>query len=464
MKIRTLCCVLALAGAACTENGQPSGSVDSLSTPVASLTLAPFETYQLSAAAFGADDSALTIPISWRSADTTIATVSDSGEVVAKAEGNVSLIAKAESESVTVALRVVSSFTAVAFTESASCALRTTGTVWCWGGQWPATGAALAGGGTFQELAGGGVSYLGRPAFCGLTSGGSVACWGEDGNPPLLGVGSDTGYFATAPVAVTGGFTAVLSVGVGYFQACLVTAGGSLYCWGRGNHGEAGVNLGGGFFIASVPDSVLTTVKFAQITPARYFTCGLTGAGAAYCWGSNSWGAVGNDTSTEVDVLVPVPVAGGHVFTKLVAGYDHPCGLTTDSEIWCWAENDEGEAGSGVVGQYLTSPVHSAPSLHFTDLAGGDDVTCGIATDSLTYCWGAGAGLGAGDAVVGGDFPNPVAVAGHHRFVHLFSGRGAVCGVTVGGAAYCWGKATNGGNLGDGVTVSSTVPIRVLDP
>jgi alpha-tubulin suppressor-like RCC1 family protein len=49
---------------------------------------------------------------------------------------------------------------------------------------------------------------------------------------------------------------------------------------------------------------------FASVSAGYYHICGVTTAGAAYCWGSNSNGVLGDGTT--VDNFTPVPVAGGH--------------------------------------------------------------------------------------------------------------------------------------------------------
>ena len=56
-------------------------------------------------------------------------------------------------------------------------------------------------------------------------------------------------------------------------------------------------------------------------------SCGVTAAGAAYCWGDNEENQLGD--GTNADSNVPVAVAGGLTFQSVSAGYEHSCGLTT---------------------------------------------------------------------------------------------------------------------------------------
>jgi hypothetical protein len=53
-----------------------------------------------------------------------------------------------------------------------------------------------------------------------------------------------------------------------------------------------------------------------------------------WCWGSNGRGQLGNGTTDDSEV--PVPVSGGHDFVSLRAGHDGACGVTRKLGVWCW--------------------------------------------------------------------------------------------------------------------------------
>src|SRR5439155_26386902 len=85
-------------------------------------------------------------------------------------------------------------------------------------------------------------------------------------------------------------------------------------------------------------------LSFAAISAAQS-SCGLTTSGAAYCWGFNKWGQLGNGTTTNS--ATPVPVSGGLTFEAISAGGQQSCGLTTGGVAYCWGWNARGQLGNG---------------------------------------------------------------------------------------------------------------------
>ena len=89
-------------------------------------------------------------------------------------------------------------------------------------------------------------------------------------------------------------------------------------------------------------------MTFNSIVAGNDFTCALTTAGAAYCWGLGPLGQLGDGTSTNS--TTPVPVAGGLTFRSLAAGGQAVCGLTTEGKAYCWGNNFYGTVGDGTSG------------------------------------------------------------------------------------------------------------------
>src|SRR5207245_8362877 len=120
------------------------------------------------------------------------------------------------------------------------------------------------------------------------------------------------------------------------------------YCWGYNLDGELGIGSTSGpqlcatYPCSMTPVAVAGGLSFALITVGVDYACGLTTNGAAYCWGGNSDGQLGNATTTGS--ATPVPVAGGLTLTSLSAGYLTTCGVTTNGAAYCWGWNEIGRA------------------------------------------------------------------------------------------------------------------------
>jgi len=294
---------------------------------------------------------------------------------------------------------------------------------------------------------------------CGVTRRGAAYCWGYNGQGQL---GDGTTTSRTTPVLVAGGLT-FLTVSVGAEHACGLTTFGLAYCWGANEVGELGNGASTG---STTPVPVAGGLQFRALDAGRgkgEYACGLTLGGAAYCWGDNGSGQLGDGTSTRRPS--PVPVSGGLTFTVLSADYAHTCGVTPGGAGYCWGYNGNGyEGGNGQLGTGdASSSLAPAPvvgGLSFTAISVGGVHTCGLTSSAQAYCWGRPLGDGTWNNSL-----SPVPVAGDLRFTAIsaggyYLGVGHTCALTSNGAAYCWGTNT-WGELGDGSTVSEPHPVAV---
>src|SRR2546429_1040854 len=132
-------------------------------------------------------------------------------------------------------------------------------------------------------------------------------------------------------------------------------------------------------------------LTFASVSSGAEHACGLTMNGAAYCWGYNGWGQLGNGT-TE-DGQRPVAVAGGLHFTALTAGDMHNCGVTASGAAYCWGCNGYpsafGPLGNGSVTPTSVPVAVSGgpPALRVSPRPGH---TCRATSPGAADCWGGG--------------------------------------------------------------------------
>jgi alpha-tubulin suppressor-like RCC1 family protein len=254
-------------------------------------------------------------------------------------------------------------FTSIVAGLRSSCGRGTTGAVQCWG--WNGFGqlgdgtttnqtspVTVAWSGSFNSISAGLVS------FCGLDATGAAYCWGYNGYGQL---GDGTTTQRSSPVAVSGGLTfGSLAGGAGnniLYAICGLTTDKRAFCWGGNDKGQLGNGtVTAGFTSGStVPSAVTGGFSFVSIANGGIHACGLTETGAAYCWGLNSSGQLGDGTTT--DRASPTLVAGAPAFVALTAGERHTCGRTAAGVAYCWGSNATGQLGNGETLPFLPTLV-----------------------------------------------------------------------------------------------------------
>jgi alpha-tubulin suppressor-like RCC1 family protein len=348
------------------------------------------------------------------------------------------------------------------------CALTSDGSAYCWG----YNGKGQLGDGTNTDrkvptLVSGSTKFArlaaGRYFTCGLTSAGATWCWGDNSAGQLgngaTGAGGDTAN-KNAPVLV-GGNIALQSIVTGQNHVCGLAAAGAAYCWGSYPSGQLG-NASGADQTAPGRSAATLALKMLALGGDNH-TCGLiTTDGSAYCWGNNTFGQLGDGKKSNAGQRDPSAVTGGLKFTTIALGRTHTCGLIADGSAYCWGSNAQGQLGDGTVDERL-APVKAAPALKFNSLTAGDSQTCGVTSDGAAYCWGNNAFGQLGSGTAGGQQTAAVAVTGGVKFASVSGGEEFTCGIATDKTVYCWGS-NRVGWLGDGTDVQHAAPTKVKKP
>lgn len=340
----------------------------------------------------------------------------------------------------------------------------------------PGTSAAVSspvlvvGGLNFIQLAQQAVNVSGDAFRAGLTNQGKIYSWGQN-NSGQLGDGTIT--TRSSPVLVVGGlsFVSVYSGGLG--TAAGITAAGQLYMWGSNNRGQLGNSATAN---TSSPVLVTGTQSFSQV----YISCdpsvlALNTSGTPYAWGFNSFGQLGVGDVTPRSA--PVAVLGSHTFTSIATitgASQNSCFLALDTAgaAWAWGKNNNGQLGNGNTTNQ-SSPVAVLGGLVFKQLWMGQDgsnnrTSCfGLTAAGVLYAWGGNANgqLGLGDT---NPRSSPVAVLGGLSFANIVvacSTTTTIVGLTTTGLAYSWGDNTSGAlgqNVTPGTSAGVSSPVAVV--
>ncbi|MEU4239655.1 hypothetical protein [Actinoplanes sp. NPDC026619] len=391
------------------------------------------------------------------------------------------------------------------------CGIPTTGAIRCWGSGFPS--GLLGENSDFTRASWGGIEMGGHT--CAVNNDHALWCWGANDHGQL-GNGSTTDDHVLARPASTRSWA---TAAVGASHTCALTTGGDMWCWGFNGYGQLGDNT---TEERKVPVAVNADLKWKAVAAAGERTCGLTDSGALWCWGSDigtliraeplrvgtdtGWAQVDTDEYTCAvrtdkslwcwgsdaeerlgDGVTRIPGDGakfkapGRWKSVAVGGYSI-CGVLADVSLWC----------SSYTGRMYTIPAQKvgAPSTWSGVTVGGDNA-CGLKANATLWCWGVPPGRTQMTPVY--DFtPRPVLAEFGRTWASVAAscaldtegkvwcwadeqskgpvdlpaatrfdaGWGTVCAVTTDHSLWCWGPNDHG-QLGNGTTQASAVPVRV---
>jgi alpha-tubulin suppressor-like RCC1 family protein len=175
----------------------------------------------------------------------------------------------------------------------------------------------------------------GRLQTCALTTGGGVKCWG-DNITGELGDSTDIIY-STTPLNVTGLANGVSAIAAGRSHTCGLTSDGTVRCWGANGRGQLGDGTLTDSHTQVAVDGLVAGVSLIGGGPAADHTCAALNTGGAKCWGRNNAGQLGDGTT--IDRPAPVDVAGIGALRDLSTGGSHTCAVTVNGAARCWGRN-----------------------------------------------------------------------------------------------------------------------------
>jgi len=201
-------------------------------------------------------------------------------------------------------------------------------------------------------------------------------------------------------------------------HSCVVTTAGGVKCWGDNTYGQLG---DGSTTSRSAPVTVAgLTSGIVSVATGDAHTCAVTTMGGVKCWGRNTYGQLGNNDDALFDSPIPVTVVDdsntpiGYV-VAITAGYAHTCVVNILAGVQCWGYNYDGELGPPNVMGYSITPVTVAA---FSD-----------------------------------QIENYIPIAG---VVAIAAGSYHTCAVTTSGDVECWGYNSDG-QLGNGEAGGNTL-------
>ena len=305
-----------------------------------------------------------------------------------------------------------------------------------------------------------------------LTSGGAVYAWGWN-MTGQLGNGNINGSDVPVKVRLPGR-TKATAIGAGFAHSLAVTSTGAAFAWGKNYNG----NLGNGSTTDSeglVRVELPAGTKVATVAVGGEHNLAVTSTGALLAWGLNNYGQLGNGGTGNSGVPVDVTLPAGTTVTEVAAGAAHSLALTSTGAVLAWGYNIDGELGDGSkTNSDVPVKVKLPAGTKAIAIAANGEDSLALTSTGAVYAWGYnGDGeLGDGNRTTS---DVPVRVKLHTKVTAISTGGfleevgtnipgpGHSLAVTSSGAVYAWGYNGNG-ELGNGKTTSSDVPVKVKLP
>jgi alpha-tubulin suppressor-like RCC1 family protein len=298
--------------------------------------------------------------------------------------------------------------------------------------------------------------------------------WGYNGSGQL-GNGSTTSSSVPAAVSATGILTdkTIIAVAMGGSHSLARCSDGTLAAWGSNNSGQ----LGNGTTTDSTAPVAVSAVgalagkTVVAVVAGESHSLALCSDGTLAAWGYNPYGQLGNGSGTNSKVPVAVDRSGvlaGKSVVAVTAGGNHSLALCSDGTLATWGMNLYGQLGNGSTSSSSvpvavnTGGVLSGKAV--IAVAAGSSYCLALCSDGTLAAWGYNTygQLGNG-TTTNSSVPvavNTTGVLSDKTVVAMAAGNSHCLVLCSDGTLAAWGY-NNSGQLGDGTTTSSTMPLAV---
>lgn len=289
----------------------------------------------------------------------------------------------------------------------------------------------------------------------------TIAGNGNTALPSNPGCATATGQSSVdASAAVLGGTWGIAAGPGGIYFAdhnlgvvCRLSIRTFAWSWGDDTYGGLG---NGTTTNSSVPTQVSGLTNISAIASGGSFTMALKSDGSVWTWGHNQFGQLGNGSTT--DSISPVNVSGLDGVVAIAAGTAFSLALKNDGTVWAWGNNGAGQLGDGTTTSRST-PVQVTGLSGVTAVAAGEISSLALLNDGTVRAWGNN-----DDGQLGNNSANsssvPVKVQALSGVTAIGAGLAQSLALKYDGTVWAWGDNSYG-ELGNGTNSSSGLPVQV---
>ncbi|OYW76315.1 MAG: hypothetical protein B7Z37_09475 [Verrucomicrobia bacterium 12-59-8] len=335
-------------------------------------------------------------------------------------------------------------------------ATRSDGTLWSWGDD--SSGGLGYAGHLLQPVA----AQFGPIATASggdghtavIRADGTLWMLGNNGNGQI-GIGASDSGQHPVPAQVQPG-TQWISVAAGGFHTAAIRSDGTLWTWGYNNYGQLG---DGTTTQRASPAQVGADANWLSVSAGYYFTVGLRTDGTLWAWGYNTDGQMGNGTTSSTGQWQPVQIGSAADWAAISCGSYHVLSLKQNGTLWSWGLNSYGQVGDGTTTTPQSSPLQVGSATNWRSIASGRYYSVATQQDGTLWAWGYNGTGNLGD----GTFTNrssPTKIGADTTWTSVSAGYYHTVGTKIDGTLWSWGYNFYG-QLGNGGTASQSSPTQV---
>jgi alpha-tubulin suppressor-like RCC1 family protein len=308
----------------------------------------------------------------------------------------------------------------------------------------------FAGGTNWKQVSGG------NSFTAAIKTDGTLWTWGDNSNGQL---GNNTTSQRNTPVTTFAGGTNWKQVACGGYHTAAIKTDGTLWTWGNNTYGRLGDNT------TTQRNTPVTTfaggTNWKQVACGGYHTAAIKTDGTLWTWGRNYGGQIGDNTTTQRNTPVTT-FAGGTNWKQVAGGLQHTAAIKTDGTLWTWGYNIFGGLGTNTTTDRLTPGTTFAGGTNWKQVACGDWHTAAIKTDGTLWTWGLNGNGELGNNTTTHRSTPVTTFAGGTNWKHVSDGGGEyTAAIKTDGTLWTWGRNYVGA-LGDNTTTHRSTPVTTF--
>jgi hypothetical protein len=231
-------------------------------------------------------------------------------------------------------------------------------------------------------------------------------------------------------------------------------ASGTAWAWGRNTYGQLG---DGTTTTSNIPVQVLNLTGVTAVDGGEYHSLALKSDGTVWAWGENGYGQLG--TGNLHDESTPVKVINLSNVTVIAGGKSHSLAVKSDGTAWAWGYNAYGQLGNGTISGGTSTPGQVSNLSGVKAVGGGEDHGLALTSDNTVWAWGKNWFGQLGDGTTE-NRNTPVQVTSLSGVTAIAAGGAHSLALKSNGTVWAWGNGTYG-QLGNGSDTGSTTPVQV---